>query len=125
MNYEANIIKAANAELQYDEDVTVSNRKPAIIAALIALLMLAATAGYYFYNKAPASAAAAGAEDAAKAQNVTIVSPGSDTVATTINATGTIAARQDTAVGVVGEGGQVARVFVQLHARSPTAHAST
>ena len=112
MNYEANIIKAANAELQYDEDVTVSNRKPAIIAALIALLMLAAAAGYYFYNKAPASAAAASADDAAKAQNVTIVSPGSDTVATTINATGTIAARQDTAVGVVGEGGQVARVFV-------------
>ncbi|MFM2409755.1 MAG: hypothetical protein RL481_583, partial [Pseudomonadota bacterium] len=38
--------------------------------------------------------------------------PGSDTVVRAINATGTLAARREIPVGVVGEGGQVARVFV-------------
>lgn len=113
MNYEANIVKATEPTQLYDEGDTGSNRRPLLIAALIAILLIGAAAAYYFYTKSNTTAAATDANDTAKAQNVTVISPGSDTVAKTINATGTIAARQDIPVGVVGEGGQVARVFVQ------------
>lgn len=47
---------------------------------------------------------------------VTVVVPGRAQVASVINATGTVAARRDTAVGVVGEGGQVTRVTVDAGA---------
>jgi RND family efflux transporter MFP subunit len=43
---------------------------------------------------------------------VTVVSPGRDTVAGVVNATGTFAARRETPVGVVGEGGRVVSVSV-------------
>ena len=119
MNYETSIADAKDSELHFVEndgdiggETTSPNRKSILIFALIAALLIAAATGYYFYTKSQTSAAVADTNDAAKAQNVTVISPGSDTVAKTINATGTIAARQDTPVGVVGDGGQVAQVFV-------------
>ncbi len=119
MNYETSIAEATDANILYaGDDSNLSgeaaspNRKSIIIFAIVAAILMTAAAGYYFYGKSQTSAAAAGADDTAKAQNVTVVSPGSETVAKTINATGTIAARRDTPVGVVGEGGQVLRVFV-------------
>jgi HlyD family secretion protein len=119
MNYETSISDATDSEILYVEndgdiggETASPNRKAILIFALIAALLIAAAIGYNFYTKSPVGTAAAGSEDAAKAQNVTVVSPGSQTVAKTINATGTIAARRDTPVGVVGEGGQVLRVFV-------------
>ncbi len=116
MNYETSIAEATETAARYsvngvDDNGAQRSRKPLIIAAIIAVLLIGAAA-YYFYAKSGAVAPLAGAEDATKAQNVTVISPGSDTVAKMINATGTIAARRDTPVGVVGEGGQVARVFV-------------
>ncbi len=122
MNYETNIAEASenvihasppSARYQNsDENLETRNRKPLIVTAVIALLLAGAATGYYFYTKSGAAVPVAGADETAKAQSVTVISPGSDTVAKTINATGTIAARRDTPVGVVGEGGQVARVFV-------------
>lgn len=44
---------------------------------------------------------------------VTVVSPGSATLQGTINATGTLAARREMPVGVVGEGGRVISVAVE------------
>ncbi|MGB3929543.1 MAG: efflux RND transporter periplasmic adaptor subunit, partial [Sphingobium sp.] len=44
---------------------------------------------------------------------VTVTSPGQSTVARTISATGSLAARVDMPVGVVGEGGMVTRVMVE------------
>jgi HlyD family secretion protein len=122
MNYETNIAEASENVIyasptsaiseNNNENADTSNRKSLIIAVVIALLLAGAAVGYYFYTKSGAAAPATGADETAKAQSVTVISPGSDTVAKTINATGTIAARRDTPVGVVGEGGQVARVFV-------------
>ena len=44
---------------------------------------------------------------------VTVIAPGRSPVSSTINTTGTIAARREMPVGVVGEGGQVAAVLVE------------
>lgn len=45
-----------------------------------------------------------------QAATVSVISPGKATIAGTINATGTLAARREMPVGSVGEGGQVAEV---------------
>ena len=44
---------------------------------------------------------------------VTVVTPGRSDVSTVVNAVGTLAARREMPVGVVGEGGQVAAVLVE------------
>jgi len=73
--------------------------------------LVAIGAAYYFMGGSGA-AAPAGDEKNSQAQTVTVVAPGRDTVVRAINATGTLAARREIPVGVVGEGGQVTRVFV-------------
>ncbi|KLE34370.1 efflux RND transporter periplasmic adaptor subunit [Aurantiacibacter luteus] len=54
-----------------------------------------------------------GADQAGEIQSVTVVSPGAGTLEGTINATGTLAARREMPVGVVGEGGRVVSVPVE------------
>jgi RND family efflux transporter MFP subunit len=81
-----------------------------LVLAAIALLAIAAGATLIYQNFI-----AGGADEAAdEGQNpvVTVVSPGTQTVAGEINATGTIAARRELPVGVVGEGGRVVSVPV-------------
>src|SRR3546814_3619427 len=51
--------------------------------------------------------------NAAQAPVVTVISPGRSTVSNTVSATGSLAARVEMPVGVVGEGGAVTRVLVQ------------
>jgi len=68
-------------------------------------------AAYYFIGGS-SETAPAGADKDAQAQTVTVVAPGRDTVVRAINATGTLAARRDIPVGVVGEGGRVLNVYV-------------
>lgn len=58
------------------------------------------------------SGAAPAGDDNSQAPSVTVVTPGKTTVAGTIEAPGTLAARRPMPVGVVGEGGQVLRVTV-------------
>jgi RND family efflux transporter MFP subunit len=58
----------------------------------------------------PAPAAEAGKT---QAPEVTVIKPGREPVPNTISATGTLAARIDMPVGVVGEGGMVKQVLVQ------------
>lgn len=48
-----------------------------------------------------------------QAATVSVIVPGRATIAGTINATGTLAARREMPVGAVGEGGQVADVLVE------------
>mgnify|MGYP003344768306 CR=1 FL=1 len=56
----------------------------------------------------------AAAPDAApQAPVVTVLTPGQTMVARTVSSTGSLAARVDMPVGVVGEGGMVTRVLVQ------------
>ncbi len=51
-------------------------------------------------------------DDNSRAPSVTVITPGTTTVAGVIEAPGTLAARRPMPVGVVGEGGQVVRVNV-------------
>jgi HlyD family secretion protein len=118
MNYETSItgIQSASSQPAFDGQPLDSadspgRRRPLVIAIIVAASLMLAMLGYYFYGKSPSDGAAAVGADEVAAQSVTVVAPGSETVARTINATGTIAARRDTPVGVVGEGGQVSRVF--------------
>jgi len=53
------------------------------------------------------------ADRSRQAATVSVISPGKATIAGTINATGTLAARREMPVGSVGEGGQVAEVRVE------------
>lgn len=85
-----------------------------IILAVIALFVIAAAAFFIFAGgKDDGKATAGAAGKAESAPSVTVIVPGKQQVARVINATGTLAARRDLAVGVVGEGGQVTRVLVE------------
>jgi HlyD family secretion protein len=92
------------------ERENTSRRRITIVLIIVAILVVIGAA-YYFMGGSDA-AAPAGDEKNAQAQTVTVVAPGRDTVVRAINATGTLAARREIPVGVVGEGGQVTRVFV-------------
>jgi RND family efflux transporter MFP subunit len=81
-----------------------------VIFAVVAAAVIAVAA--YFFMAGSGGAGAAGADKQSQAQTVTVVAPGNETVVRAINATGTLAARREIPVGVVGEGGQVSRVFV-------------
>ncbi len=115
MNYETSITSQNQLEFQeFGNDSAPRNRKVWIILALV-IVMLAAGAAYFILAKQKSAAqvtAAAGKDAKAAGQSITVVSPGSDTVARMINATGTLAARREVPVGVVGEGGQVSAVYV-------------
>ena len=109
MNYETTMSGALNDEMQ--DDNADRNRRRIIIAAVIAAILIVAGGAYYFFGKSNDPAASAEADKAAQAQTVSVVVPGRDTVARTINATGTLAARREIPVGVVGEGGRVLQVY--------------
>ncbi|MCX7267144.1 MAG: efflux RND transporter periplasmic adaptor subunit [Sphingomonadales bacterium] len=109
MNYETTMSGALNDEMQ--DDNADRNRRRIIIAAVIAAILIVAAGAYYFFGKSNDPVASAEAEKAAQAQTVSVVVPGRDTVAQTINATGTLAARREIPVGVVGEGGRVLQVY--------------
>jgi HlyD family secretion protein len=108
MNYETTMSGALHDEML--EDNADRNRRM-IIAAVIAAILVVAGGAYYFFGKSSDSAAIAEAEKAAQAQTVSVVVAGRDTVARTVNATGTLAARREIPVGVVGEGGRVLQVY--------------
>ena len=110
MNYETTMSGALNDEML--DDNADRNRRRMIIAAVIAAILIVAGGAYYFFGQGKeAAAASAESEKAAQAHTVSVVVPGRDTVAQTINATGTLAARREIPVGVVGEGGRVLQVY--------------
>lgn len=109
MNYETSLSPAHDL---LDPDAAEKQRKRRwIIFAIIAALIIAAAAAYFAMGGSGADAPAA--DKQGQAQTVSVVAPGRATVVRAINATGTLAARREIPVGVVGEGGQVARVFVE------------
>ncbi len=114
MNYESSISSAINSEPLDANDDLGANRKLRwiIIAVIVLLLIAAAAAAMYFMGGDKVDTAVAAQEKANQAQTITVVAPGRETITRSINATGTLAARREVPVGVVGEGGQVSRVFV-------------
>ncbi len=110
MNYETTMGATLNGEVLKDN--ADRNRRRIIIAAVIVAILVVAGGAYYFFGAKSETAASTEAEKADQAQTVTVVAPGRDTVVRAINATGTLAARREIPVGVVGEGGRVLQVYV-------------
>ncbi len=106
MNYESTI-PSDEIAIMDDPDQRNTNRRRLIIAAAVTVALLLAYISYnYFFG-------ATGDEDtASQAPMVTVMSPGKQQITRTINATGTLAARREIPVSVVGEGGRVTNVYV-------------
>lgn len=117
MNYQTSEIRS-DTPAQVDTESTVAAQweekrglpwKWLGLAALF--LAVLGAAGWYFTSGAGAPAPVA--DDENQAARITVIVPGSTTIEGTINATGTLAARREMPVGVVGEGGRVVVVPVE------------
>lgn len=108
MNYETTMSATLNGEILQDN--RDRNQRRVRIAAIIVAILIIAGGAYYFFGSS--TTAPTEADKAGQAQTVTVVAPGRDSVMRAINATGTLAARREIPVGVVGEGGRVLQVYV-------------
>lgn len=88
-------------------------RRRVVIGAIVLLLVVLAALWWAFSGNDAAPADSAGAGGDSGAPSVTVITPGRSMVERIVSATGTLAARREMPVGVVGEGGQVARVNVE------------
>lgn len=112
MNYETTVPAESGEPIAEDEIQVVDRddrkRRRLLVGFGIFVLVIAALAAFFFMRGDEAAVPAeAGQQDLAV---VSVVSPGSGTIAGTINATGTLSARRALPVGVVGEGGRVVSV---------------
>ncbi|HET9458386.1 MAG TPA: efflux RND transporter periplasmic adaptor subunit [Sphingomicrobium sp.] len=113
MNRETPIHSSESNTVVVVEDRARRRKRMAIIgAALVALVAIVLAMMMMGGEKEAAPAGGPGA-DQGQVPTVTVVVPGRQTVARTINATGTLAARVDMPVGIAGEGGMVSQVLVQ------------
>ena len=112
MNYESTM--SGNVYESPEMAADRKRRRWYIAAVVVAVLVAALLAAIYFGGGSDEKAAGAGTADGnnSQAQSVTVIAPGRQTVDRAINATGTLAARREVPVGVVGEGGQVVSVYV-------------
>ncbi|WP_022682484.1 efflux RND transporter periplasmic adaptor subunit [Sphingobium bisphenolivorans] len=105
MNYETPLIGDAPADML--DDRSAKRRRVLVIAAMVAIVLILLALWISMRGDGARPAAAA------QVPVVTVISPGQSVVAHQINATGSLAARVEMPVGVVGEGGAVTRVLVQ------------
>ena len=97
-----------DGDLSDDLRAARGRRRIVISAAVALILLLIVVAVLLLRGGAPAAKTAA-----VDLPHVTVIVPGRQQVANLINATGSLAARRDMPVGVVGEGGMVTRVLVE------------
>jgi RND family efflux transporter MFP subunit len=113
MNYETTIVadRAESLSGSYDETTVVAprSRKRLVVGGLI-VLALAIAAWFVLGNRGQDATPAADKDS--QLPVVSVIAPGRATVEGTIAATGTIGARREIPVGVVGEGGRVVAVTV-------------
>lgn len=107
MNYEAQLVGDSPLD-SIDREETTPRRRLLTIGAVAAIVLIAIATWIAMHKQAASPVGAA-----TEAPLITVISPGASTVARTVNATGSLAARVEMPVGVVGEGGAVARVLVQ------------
>ncbi|MBB4099986.1 efflux RND transporter periplasmic adaptor subunit [Sphingomonas kyeonggiensis] len=117
MNYEAGMF-GRQERLEYTgEDAPKSRRWLWITLVVVALIAVAA----FFMvgkqdggaTKGAAAAKSAGKGNPSQIPTVTVSVPGRQSVQTVISGTGSLAAKREMPVGVVGEGGLVTRVLVE------------
>ena len=108
MNYETQLAGDIPAHV-FDEDQPRSGRRRGLIIGVAVAILLIVTAAWMAFRGAGSSPAAA----VEQAPVVTVIVPGQSMVERTASSTGSLAARVEMPVGVVGEGGEVRRVLVQ------------
>jgi HlyD family secretion protein len=91
-----------------DEEERLARRRMWIYGALALLILL----GVWFWLHR-GSGTAADTDTASQAPTVSVTVPGRVNIIGSISANGTLAARRELPVGVVGEGGQIAQVLVE------------
>lgn len=106
MNYETQVAGDAPAHI-FGEEPRPARRRMLMIGAIIAIVLIAIAAWVTMHGKG------ADAPAAEQPPVVTVLVPGQSMVARTISGTGSLAARVEMPVGVVGEGGEVRQVLVQ------------
>lgn len=107
MNYETPL--TGESALAIDvEGQRPSRRRALVIAAILAILVVGIAAWMWMRPRPPVPA-----NDAAQEPVITVISPGQSMVEQKVSATGSLAARVEMPVGVVGEGGEVRQVLVQ------------
>jgi len=112
MNYETTIDRKTGFDGPDDGTVNDAatqerrSKRRIVIIGVIAVLLAALVAAVVLFNRGDAAAP----PEAESAARVTVIAPGRTTVEGLITATGTLAARRPTPVGVVGEGGRVVSV---------------
>jgi RND family efflux transporter MFP subunit len=112
MNYETGSIGADGTLALPGGNGTAGRRRRWWIAGAV-LLLLALTSQWIFMRPGAKPDAADSGDAKSQIPPVTVAIPGRVAVARTLSATGSLAARVDMPVGVVGEGGMVTRVLVQ------------
>lgn len=111
MNIETRIGREDASSLYFDEDAAAAARKKRRIAIIVAAIAAALVIAWVVLGRSGGDKAAAPASK--QVPTVTILTPGRQSVSNTISATGSLAARREMPVGVVGEGGMVTRVWVE------------
>ena len=116
MNYETRMAKgeAIDTDTGVIEDVPGEEERSARrrkILIVLAILVAGSLIAFFMLSGGEEAPAFAPEEDGS-VPRVTVLAPGSSTLEGTINATGTLAARREMPVGVVGEGGRVTSVPV-------------
>lgn len=109
MNYESNVKYETLASGQtIDEETRRKRRRLLLGVAIVVVLALVATVAMRMLGGGEESG-----QDVSQVPLVTVATPGQESVTRFANATGSLAARVDMPVGVVGEGGRVIAVQVQ------------
>lgn len=114
MNYESKPALEGDRYALAGPDTPPRSRRRAIIIGVVVLVLVVIGAWLAFGRgtESAAPAAPAAASDAALPK-VTVVVPGKETVQRSVTGTGSLAARREMPIGVVGEGGLVTRVLVE------------
>ena len=109
MNYVTNVkYDTMLADQALDEETRRKRRRLLLIVGAIVLLAVIAMVAYRMTGGGAATEA-----EGEQVPLVTVATPGQEAVTRLANATGSLAARVDMPVGVVGEGGRVLAVHVQ------------
>lgn len=114
MNYET-IFAQDGETIEIDPAIREQRRRRRIIIGVV-IAAVALVLAYMAFRTMGSGAAAPADKTAAAGQErprVTVVVPGRQAIDRTVTATGTLSARRDMPISVVGEGGMVTRVLVE------------
>ncbi|AKH43394.1 RND family efflux transporter MFP subunit [Altererythrobacter atlanticus] len=113
MNYETKVDLAGVNHMPDEDQEAVearSKRRRVIVIALVVVGLLAAGAMFYLGHGQESPFPP---PDGDQVPTVSVIAPGQNSVEGAVNATGTLAARRQMPIGVVGEGGRVVSVNVE------------